>query len=137
MRRHIAQVKNEEEENEINLTPMLDVVFIMLIFFIVTATFIRETGLDVQRPDQQDQPQVVKDEGAILVVIDNNDDITIDNRVVDIRSVRSLVERAHAEDPERQAVIQAAPNSTTDTLVAVMDSIYQVGDITVSITTGN
>jgi biopolymer transport protein ExbD len=135
MRRHIAALKAEADENEINLTPMLDVVFIMLIFFIVTASFIREAGIETNRPDQQEDQPVVQEEGAILVVIDNNDDIMIDNRVVDIRSVRSLVERAHAEDPERQAVIQAAPNSTTDVLVQVMDSIYQVGDITVSITT--
>ena len=55
-RKHIAQIKQESDENEINLTPMLDVVFIMLIFFIVTATFIRETGIDTTRPDQDDQP---------------------------------------------------------------------------------
>jgi len=136
MRKHIAALKAEADENEINLTPMLDVVFIMLIFFIVTASFIREAGIDTNRPDQQEDQPVVQEEGAILVIIDNNDDITIDNRIVDLRSVRSLVERAHAEDPERQAVIQAAPDSKTETLVAVMDSIYQVGDITVSITTG-
>ncbi len=60
LRKHIANIKTEQDEAEINLTPMLDVVFIMLIFFIVTATFIRETGLDVNRPDQ-DQPQVVQE----------------------------------------------------------------------------
>ena len=136
MRTHIASLKTETDENEINLTPMLDVVFIMLIFFIVTASFIREAGIESNRPDQEEDQPVVQEEGAILVIINNNDAIVIDNRIVDIRSVRSLVERAHAEDPDRQAVIQVAPNSRTQTLVAVMDSIYQVGAITVSITTG-
>ena len=68
MRKHIANIKLEDEDNEINLTPMLDVVFIMLIFFIVTASFLRETGLDTNRPDQ-DQPQVLQDEeGAIGLI---------------------------------------------------------------------
>jgi biopolymer transport protein ExbD len=69
MRKRISDIALEADENEINLTPMLDVVFIMLIFFIVTATFIREIGLDVNRPDQ-DQPQVIQERGAILVIID-------------------------------------------------------------------
>ena len=89
MRKHIANIKLEEEENEINLTPMLDVVFIMLIFFIVTASFLREAGLDTNRPDQ-DQPQVLQDEnGAILVIIDETDDIWIDNRVSSINTRRA------------------------------------------------
>jgi biopolymer transport protein ExbD len=134
MRKHIAAVNAAEEENEINLTPMLDVVFIMLIFFIVTASFIRETGVDANRPDQQEQAQVVQEAGAILVIIDNTDDIWIDNRIVDVRSVRALVERAHAEDPERPAVIQAGANSTTDTLVSVMDAIREADVANISIT---
>ena len=64
-KKHIASINVREEESEINLTPMLDVVFIMLIFFIVTATFIRETGLEVTRPEQS-QAQVVEEEGQIL-----------------------------------------------------------------------
>ena len=136
MRKHIAGISTPEDENEINLTPMLDVVFIMLIFFIVTATFIRETGLDVNRPDQDDQPQVVQERGAILVIIDDNDDIWIDGRVVDTRAVRANIERMHAEDPERPVVIQTAPNSKTRTLVAVMDSSRQANVYNISIAEG-
>jgi biopolymer transport protein ExbD len=136
MRKHIATVKLEEDENEINLTPMLDVVFIMLIFFIVTATFIRETGLDVNRPDQQDQPQVVKEEGAILIVIDNNDDIWIDGLVVDTRAVRPNIQRMYAENPERPVVIQAERFSSTKTLVAVMDASRQANVYNISIASG-
>ena len=132
MRKHIANIKTEDDENEINLTPMLDVVFIMLIFFIVTATFIRETGIDVNRPEQ-DQPQVVQEEGAILVIIDSTDDIWIDNRVVDLRAVRANVERLHAEDPERPVVIQAARASSAETLVGIMDAARQANVFNISI----
>ena len=132
MRKHIANIKTEDDENEINLTPMLDVVFIMLIFFIVTATFIRETGLDVNRPEQ-DQPQVVQEEGAILVIVDATDDIWIDNRIVDGRAVRANVERLHAEDPERPVVIQAAKESSAETLVTIMDAARQANVFNISI----
>ena len=113
----------EQEENEINLTPMLDVVFIMLIFFIVTASFIRETGLDVNRPDQ-DQPQVVSnEEGAILVIIDDTDDIWIDNRIVDPRAVSANITRLYAENPDRPVVVQAAPDSSAETLVTTASAV--------------
>jgi biopolymer transport protein ExbD len=132
LRKHIANIKTEDDENEINLTPMLDVVFIMLIFFIVTATFIRETGIDVNRPEQ-DQPQVVQEDGAILVIIDATNDIWIDNRIVDIRAVRANVERLHAEDPERPVVIQAAMASSAETLVGIMDAARQANVFNISI----
>jgi biopolymer transport protein ExbD len=136
MRKHIASIKLEEDENEINLTPMLDVVFIMLIFFIVTATFIRETGIDANRPDQQDQPQVVQEEGAILIIIDNNDDIWIDGLIVDERAVRPNIQRMYAEDPERPVVIQAERFSSTQKLVAVMDASRQANVYNISIAAG-
>jgi len=133
MRKHIANIKLDEEENEINLTPMLDVVFIMLIFFIVTASFLRESGLDTNRPDQ-DQPQVLQDEeGAILVIIDETDDIWIDSRIVDPRAVRANIERLHAEDPERPVVIQTARTSRAETLVTVMDASRQADVYNISI----
>ena len=128
MRKHIANLKSEQDENEINLTPMLDVVFIMLIFFIVTATFIRETGLEVNRPEDN-QAQVVQEDGAILVIIDGTDDIWIDNRIVDGRAVRANIERLHAEDPERPVVIQASNTSSANSLVTVMDAA-SLADVT-------
>ncbi len=132
LRKHIANIKTEQDEAEINLTPMLDVVFIMLIFFIVTATFIRETGLDVNRPDQ-DQAQVVQEEGAILVIIDSTDDIWIDRRVIDPKAVRANIERLHAEDPERPVVIQAANASSAQMLVTIMDAARQANVFNISI----
>jgi biopolymer transport protein ExbD len=125
MRKHIASVRQEEDENEINLTPMLDVVFIMLIFFIVTATFIRESGLDAQRPDANDTPQITDEEGAILVMINQRDEIYVDNQPVDMRSVRPRIEAMRAEDAERPMVIQVHPDSTTKTLVGILDQANQ------------
>ena len=122
MRKHIANIKQEQDENEINLTPMLDVVFIMLIFFIVTASFLRESALETNRPDANQPPVLQDEEGAILVIIDETDDIWIDNRVVDPRAVRANIERLHAEDPDRPVVIQAALTSRAAPLMTVMDA---------------
>ena len=90
MRRSNAGMGQEEEENEINLTPMLDVVFIMLIFFIVTASFIKEAGIDVNRPDAPTS-QAVED-ANILIAISSNDEIWIDRRLIDPRAVRANIE---------------------------------------------
>ena len=76
----------EEEDNEINLTPMLDVVFIMLIFFIVTASFIKEAGIDVNRPDAPTSESVA--DANILIAISSNDEIWMDRRLIDPRAVR-------------------------------------------------
>jgi len=132
----ITNIQMEQEENEINLTPMLDVVFIMLIFFIVTASFIRETGLDVNQP-VQDQLQVLShEEGAILVIIDDTDDIWIDNRIVDPRAVSANITRLYAENPDRPVVVQAAPDSSAETLVGVMDASRLAGVFNISIAGG-
>jgi biopolymer transport protein ExbD len=135
MRRHLASVKMQVDESEIDLTPMLDVVFIMLIFFIVTASFIRETGIDANRPDQS-EATVVQERGAILVIIDDSNEIWIDNRIIDPRAVRANVERLHAEDPERPVVISASPTSNAETLVTVMDAARQANVYNISIAAG-
>jgi biopolymer transport protein ExbD len=100
---------------------MLDVVFIMLIFFIVTATFIRETGLEAVRPDQNDTPTVTDEDGAILVLITGDNEIYVDSQPVDIGSVRPRIEAMSAEDPERPLVIQTHPDSNTRVLVEILD----------------
>ncbi len=113
---------DEDDEEEINLTPMLDVVFIMLIFFIVTATFVKEIGLDVNQPDQDKPKTLDPDKKSIVVRITNRDRILIARRDVDWRSVRANIERLHAENPEAPVVIQPHPDSTTQALVHVMDA---------------
>ena len=132
MRDHHLLEAQEEEENEINLTPMLDVVFIMLIFFIVTASFIKEAGLDVNRPDSP-VTQTKPEDANILVAIDANNDIWIDRRLIDPRAVRANIERLHAENPQGSVVIQADRESKTETLIEVMDASRQAGVYNVSI----
>ena len=120
MRRTIIQAASEEDESEINLTPMLDVVFIMLIFFIVTASFIKEAGIDVNRPDAQTRE--VQENANILVAISEANEIWIDRRRIDPRAVRAVLERLHAENPEGAVVIQADKKAYTETVILVMDS---------------
>jgi biopolymer transport protein ExbD len=122
----------EEEDNEINLTPMLDVVFIMLIFFIVTASFVREAGLDVNRPDAPITDIPTEDEN-ILIVIRSNDEIYIDRRLIDDRALRANIERMHAENPQAMVVVQANKDSTNKKLVTVMDAARQAGVYNISI----
>lgn len=122
----------EEEDNEINLTPMLDVVFIMLIFFIVTASFVKEAGLDVNRPDTP-TTEVQTEDTNILVQIRENDEIWIDRRLVDPRALRANIERLHAEKPKGSVVIMANRRSTNKMLVTVMDAARQAGVYNISI----
>jgi biopolymer transport protein ExbD len=121
----------EEEENEINLTPMLDVVFIMLIFFIVTASFIKEAGIDVDRPDAPTAES--QDDAAILIAISAADEIWIDRRQTEPNAVRGMIERLHAENPKGSIVIQADEESTNETLVVVMEAAKQAGVSNVAI----
>ena len=121
----------EEEENEINLTPMLDVVFIMLIFFIVTASFIKEAGIDVDRPDAPSADS--QDDAAILIAISANDEIWIDRRETEPNAVRGMIERLHAENPKGSIVIQADEESTHEVLVVVMEAAKQAGVTNVAI----
>jgi len=123
--RNILLNQAEEEEGTIDITPMLDVVFIMLIFFIVTATFIKEAGIDVDKPAAA--TAVVQEKASILIAIDATNNIWINRRQVDIRSVRSIIERLHAENPKGTVVIQADRESKNDALVQVMDASRRAG----------
>ena len=125
-----------EGEEQINLTPMLDVVFIMLIFFIVTATFVKEIGLDVNQPDQDKPKTVDPDKKSIVVRITNRDRIIIAQRDVDWRAVRANIERLHAENPKAPVIIQPHPESTTEAMIHIMDSARQAGVYNVSIASG-
>lgn len=131
MRRIAGFDKEQEEEAAIDLTPMLDVVFIMLIFFIVTASFIKEPGLEVNRPDaSQSQKQEKKN---IVVRIGPEGDIWINRRRIDVRNVQANIERLYAESPGGAVVIQADEASTNDKLVVVMDAARAAGVYNVSI----
>jgi biopolymer transport protein ExbD len=120
-----------EDDTEINLTPMLDVTFIMLIFFIVTASFVKEAGIDVSRPPAATAER--KERGNILIAITANDQIWIDRRPVDPRALRANIERLHAENPQGSVVIQADTNSKNGLLVKVMDAARLAGVPNVSL----
>lgn len=125
------RLQTVEDEAEINLTPMLDVVFIMLIFFVVTASFVKESGVDVSRP--QASTAVRKEHGNILVGITAEDEVWIDKRRVDVRAVRANIERLHAQYPEGAVVIQADKAAKTGLLVQVIDQARMAGVADVSI----
>lgn len=129
--RHFKRNDLLEEENGIDLTPMLDVVFIMLIFFIVTSSFVKESGIEINRPDAKSAAKVKK--GNILVAIRPNGEIWIDKRVVDLRSVRANIERLHAEMPQSQVVVQADNDAKTGELIQVIDQIKLAGIKAVSV----
>ena len=116
------------DEAEVDLTPMLDVVFIMLIFFIVTASFVKEVGLDLNRPPPgSSQAQLKNENENILVQITNEGLIFIDRRSVDIRAVRANIERLHAERPNGQVIVAPGGASANGLLVEVMDQARLAG----------
>ena len=114
-----------EEEEGVDMTPMLDIVFIMLIFFIVTASFVKEAGIDVNRPGAVTAEK--KEKASILVAITDKGEIWIDKRPVDVRAVRANIERLRAENPQGSVVIQADKESKNGLLVKVMDAARQAG----------
>ena len=121
----------QEEDADIDITPMLDIVFIMLIFFIVTATFVKESGIDVTRPDAE--TAVKQNRVAILIAIRDNNEIWINRRQVDLASVRANVEKLHAENPKGGAVIQADREAETGVLIEIMDQVRLAGVGAISI----
>lgn len=117
--------EKQEDEKVADLTPMLDVVFIMLIFFIVTATFIKETGIEINRPDTQTAE--MKKTVSLLVAVAADSSIWIDKKKVDIRNVRPMMEKLHAENPKGGLVIQADSESKVEKVLAIMDSARAIG----------
>jgi biopolymer transport protein ExbD len=120
-----------EEDTGINMTPMLDIVFIMLIFFVVTASFVKESGVDVSRPSAS--TAVRKEHGSILIGISANNEIWIDKHRVDVRAIRANVERLRADNPEGAVVIQADKDARAGLLVRVIDQARMAGVVDVSI----
>ena len=133
MRRQANRFSRTDEDSDINLTPMLDVVFIMLIFFIVTATFIKQAGIEVLRPEALTGEQ--KPTVSVLVAISGNGDIWIDKKRVDVATVRAHIERIHAENPKGGLVIQADRDAKSEKLMAVLNAARGAGLTEVAIST--
>ena len=128
--------KTHVDEEKINLTPMLDVVFIMLIFFIVTATFVKEIGLDMNQPEDDKPPVVDPEKKSIVVRISSRDRIMIAGRDVDMQAVRANIERLHAENPEAPVIVNPHPQSRSEIFVHVWDSARLAGVMDVKLAAG-
>lgn len=125
------QAHQESEDHGIDLAPMLDFVLNLLIFFIITTSFIKEAGVTVVRPDATTAEH--RESGNILIAIRENGDIWMDRNRVDIRQVSTLIERLHIERPDDTAVIVADTNSKAEVLAQVMDAVRNGGITDVSI----
>jgi len=123
------------DEAEINITPMLDIVFIMLIFFIVTTSFVKEKGLEVSRPSSSPPKEITKSKGPIVVKIDANGNITMKGRMLERKAVEANLEREKAEKPDSPLIIAAHPDAETDALVTILDAAEAVGVGSVSVAT--
>jgi biopolymer transport protein ExbD len=121
----MARKHRPDVDDDIDMTPMLDIVFIMLIFFIVTSSFVKETGVDVNRPSASTAEK--KTAASILVAIRENNDVWIDKRQVDVRAVSANIKRMLAENPKGSVVIQADKDSKNGVLVQVLDQAKLAG----------
>ena len=124
--------KKHEEEAEINITPMLDIVFIMLIFFIVTTSFVREFGVDINRPDNK-PPKDQKISEVIAVRISDLGEVSVDDRPTDVGRVRALIESGLASKPEASVVVIAHRQADAGILVTVIDGARSAGAEKVSL----
>ncbi|MEA1969838.1 MAG: biopolymer transporter ExbD [Thermodesulfobacteriota bacterium] len=126
-----AARKANKKKLELDIAPLIDMVFILLIFFLVTTSFVKETGIDINRPAAA--TAVSREDVTILIGITEENQIFIENREIDIRVVRINVERALAENPEGSVVIVADRASSTGTAIQVMDECKLAGAVTVAL----
>lgn len=121
-RRHVS---HEGEETGIDLAPMLDFVFNLLIFFLITTSFVREAGVTVVKPDSETATHI--ENGNILVAVRPNGEVWMDRRQVDLREIRPTIERLHLERPEDSVIVVADRHSKAGLVAQVMDEIKQGG----------
>ncbi len=129
--------KHADEEAEVDMTPMLDIVFIMLIFFIVTTSFTKESGVDLSRPAPvpPDQPQPEDKIIPIIFVIDQNDIVTMDGREIDFRAVGANVEREKAKYPKSAVIVNVHPEASNEAMIKVVDAAREAGVKQVNVAT--
>jgi biopolymer transport protein ExbD len=134
MRRRRRASGTDQEHTGIDLAPMLDFVVNLLIFFIITAVFVKEAGLEVNRPTSFEQPQE-NDSRSIQIQILENGEVWVDNRAVDVRAVRANVERMSAINPDSGVLILAQEQAPTGTLVEVVDQVHLGGIYNITFST--
>lgn len=128
------KIHSEEDElsgAELNLTPLIDMVFILLIFFMVTSSFVKESGIEVNRPTAKSAER--QERGNIIISVSKTGEIWIDRRKVAINALRANVERLHAENPEGSVIIAADKEALTGILVQALDQARLAGVANVSI----
>jgi len=123
--------KAKQKTLELNMAPLIDMVFILLIFFIVTTSFVKETGVEINRPVASSATS--RNKSSILIGINRENRIFLDSREIDIRAVRGNIERALAENPEGNVVIVADMDSSTRAVIMTMDACKLAGAENVSI----
>jgi len=128
-----SKFASPQQDEDVNVTPLLDIVFIMLIFFIVTSTFVKEPGVEVLRPEAENATE--RKFASILVAITAEDEIWINKEEVELGEVRILVEELKRENPKATAVVQADSKSTTRYLVEVVNQIRDAGISDVAVST--
>ena len=126
-----------EDEAEINITPMLDIVFIMLIFFIVTTSFVKEKGLEVSRPTNAPPKEIQQDKGPIVIRISAGSLICVKGRTLEPGAVQANLEREKAEKPTSPLIVAAHPEADTESLVTILDAAKAVGIESVSVATSS
>jgi biopolymer transport protein ExbD len=129
MRDHAQQ----DEDAEINMTPMLDIVFIMLIFFIVTAAFVKEAGIQITKPEAV--MSIQKPRTSIIIGISDDNEIWINHKKVDLKSVRPVLERLIAENPRGTVIIQADEEAKAGLALDVLDAARAAKAADVAIST--
>lgn len=131
MARRQSRVNQEESEVELDMTPMLDVVFILLIFFIVTAVFVKEPGVDVLRPEAETQQRL---RPTLLVAVTANDEIYVDGDVYELNQLRNVFEQLREENPRAEAMIQGDEGAPIGTVLDVQELLIDMG-IVVNVST--
>ncbi len=122
----MRRIRNRQEDDaKIDITPMLDVVFIMLIFFIVTASFIKESGAKVTKPEAENSVKHPK--ASILLAIDENNEVWLDRRSIDPRAIKANIARMRAESPDGEVIVQADIESNAETVMKVIDALKEAG----------
>ena len=133
MARRNSFSNNQGDDDDVNVTPLLDIVFIMLIFFIVTSTFVKEPGVEVERPDAVSATE--RRLASIIVAISEDDEIWINKEPVELGEVRAIVEQLRRENPKGTAVVQADAASKSRLLVEVVTQIRATGISDVAVST--
>ena len=130
MARRQSRVMQDEEEAELNMTPMLDVVFILLIFFIVTSVFVKEPGVEVERPLTVTQE---RERPTILVAVTGQDEIYVNRQVYELNQLRTVIEQLREENPRAEAMIQGDQGAPVGTVLDVQELLIDMEiDVTIS-----